>query len=200
MEETMDNVARKIEYYTYTDYLTWDDDEVRVELIDGIVYDMAAPSVNHQIVLREISIDFGLYFRGHPCDLLIAPTDVRLDADGRDDTVVQPDLFVVCDKSKLDAKSYKGAPVFISEILSPSNSKMDTLIKLNKYLAVGVQEYWIIDPIEKMVMVHILQGDSYSTKVYTEGVIKLSVFENFEIDIDVLFAQLITEPAEQNEG
>lgn len=189
----MDNLARKHDYlYTYSDYITWED-ELKVELIDGIVYDMAAPSIEHQALSMELSILFGTYLKGKSCSVFAAPTDVRLNHDKEDNTVVKPDLFVICDKSKLDKRSYNGVPELIIEILSPSNSGTDTITKLNKYLNAGVKEYWVIDPQDKVIVVHLLSGENYLTKIHEKGEIHVNTFENFVINIDELFAVIPTE-------
>jgi segregation and condensation protein B len=141
----MESAVRKQEYYTYADYLTWDD-KVRYELIDGMPYMMASPSQKHQEISGELFRQLGNFLLGKPCKPFHAPFDVRLNANKSDDTVVQPDLLVVCDHSKLDGKSVNGAPDFIIEILSPSTMSYDLIIKLNKYMRSGVREYWVVDP------------------------------------------------------
>ena len=93
--------------YTYVDYCTWDDDE-RWELIDGVPYAMAAPNRSHQRVLRDIAFQLHQFLRGKTCEMFFAPFDVRLNADTFDNTVVQPDIMVFCDDSKLDDKGGRG--------------------------------------------------------------------------------------------
>ena len=114
--------------YTVDDYLKWPEDD-RIELIDGVIYDMAAPSFSHQIVLNYIStqISSQIYRKKGGCVPVCAPTDVQIDRDDR--TVVQPDFMVICDKSKIDQKRVYGVPDFIVEILSPSSRRKDTFIK-----------------------------------------------------------------------
>ncbi|MDR0310315.1 MAG: Uma2 family endonuclease, partial [Acidobacteriota bacterium] len=111
---------QKDERYTYADYASWDTEE-RYELIDGVPYLMSpAPLRKHQSILFELSGQFRNFLKGKPCKAFAAPFDVRLNADTYDDTVVQPDLVVICDKLKLDAKGCVGAPDMVIEILSPS--------------------------------------------------------------------------------
>ena len=155
--------------YTYTDYYSWDDGK-RWELIDGIAYDMApAPSQEHQTVSGELFVQFHNFLkREKTCKVFYAPFDVRLDPDGKDDTVVQPDILVVCDDAKLDGRSCNGAPDMVIEILSPSSTRHDRVRKLEVYQRYGVQEYWIVDPVSKSVQVHILENGHYGTKVYAE--------------------------------
>ena len=155
----------KTEKYTYEDYKTWNDD-VRREIIDGHVYNMAAPSQRHQRVLGEIFVKFHVHLKGKSCDVFMAPSDVRLNFDTSDDTVVQPDMFVVCDKNKLDGQNCNGAPDIVLEILSPSTSTKDKFKKFNAYLNASVAEYWVVDPAEKIITVYTLSEEGYTAKNY----------------------------------
>jgi len=113
----------KDKLYTYDEYATWDDD-IRRELIDGIIYAMSAPSIKHQRIVSNLNASFFQYLKDKPCNVFPAPFDVRLNADDKNDTVVQPDLVVICDKSKLDdKKTCKGAPDLVIEITSFSTAK-----------------------------------------------------------------------------
>jgi Uma2 family endonuclease len=155
--------------YTYADYANWGTED-RYELIDGIAYMMSAPSQSHQETLGALFVQFYIFLKGKPCKVFLAPFDVCLNAAGdKDDTVVQPDLIVVCDKSKLDSKRCNGAPDLAVEILSPSNRKHDTVRKLNKYFQVGVQEYWMVDPDAQTVQVCILKDGKYDIKDYSDS-------------------------------
>lgn len=151
-------LAKKhIRRYTYADYLKWDD-SVRVELINGEVYDMTpAQSRQHQEILTELILIFGLYLKDKKCKLFPAPFDVRLPEKGFSDseiiTVVQPDLTVVCDRKKLDARGCIGAPDMVVEITSPETAAKDMREKLVLYEKHGVKEYWILHPLDKTVMV-----------------------------------------------
>jgi len=179
-------------YYTYADYLTWDDDE-RWELIDGKPYLMSAPTLNHQIVLGEMHFLFSSFLKGKKCRVFFAPLDVRLNHDTLDDTVVQPDLLIVCDKDKYsDNKALKGAPDLAVEVLSPSNPRHDTLRKYKKYMESGVPEYWVVDPVSKTVNVHILSDGKYVTKHYNEtDKISVHILDGCTIDLSELFAEMI---------
>ena len=154
--------------YTYAEYCTWDDSGgKRWELIDGEVFEMSAPSRAHQGILMELSRQFSNYLRGKPCKTYAAPFDVRLNADGADDTVVQPDLLVVCDRKKLDDKGCIGAPDLIVEILSPSTAGRDRLVKMQLYQRVGVREYWLVDPDTKSVQVYIFEEGRNAGATYS---------------------------------
>ena len=179
--------------YTYEDYITWDDD-IRYELIDGVAYAMASPSQNHQEISMEFSIQLGNFLKGKPCKVFHAPFDVRLNADSYDDTVVQPDILVVCDKSKLDGRSVLGAPDFIAEILSHRNTKHDTDLKFRRYQAAGVKEYWIVDPIRETVAVYILKNGRYGVgSLYKadDAVIPVHTLVGCEINLSELLKQKI---------
>ena len=153
--------------YSYADYLMWKLKE-RVELIKGTVMAMSpAPNRYHQKVSGNLYGKLFNCFDNHPCDLYSAPFDVRLldkkksTIDREVYTVVQPDLCVICDKSKLDDRGAFGAPDLVVEILSPGNSKKEMGIKFELYEEAGVKEYWIIEPNQKMVIVYQLVKGRY---------------------------------------
>jgi len=180
--------------YTYKDYLTWPDDE-RWELIEGVPYNMSpAPSRKHQKILRELIKLFATYLTGKTCEVYHAPFDVRLpkasEKNESIDTVVQPDMVVICDRSKLDDRGCKGAPDLIVEILSPHTAKKDMEDKFLLYECVGVKEYWIIDPHNNTVLVYKLEDNNkYGRhKIYsTEDELKPGIFEDMEIKLAEVF-------------
>ena len=169
----MSNLAYKLEEsYTYADYLSWDDDE-RYELIDGVPYMMAAPTVAHQRILTELLGTIWNFLEGKPCEVFAAPFDVRLfpEEDNNDTTVVQPDIVVICDPLKLsDGKACKGAPDLVIEILSDSSVIMDRKVKAEIYLEAGVKEYWIVSAKDLEILVNVLTGDRYISTVYRDRV------------------------------
>lgn len=181
-------------YYTYADILNWPEDE-RVELIDGEVYMMApGPSFEHQSISMAIALQLGKHLEGKRCRVLCAPFDVCLferndDEPYEADTVVQPDIFVVCDPSKWDKRCCKGAPDLIIEILSPSSRQRDRLTKLNLYQRAGVKEYWIVDPDEKTVIVMTLEdGEHYAPTAYSsQATVPVGVLEDCKIDLGPVF-------------
>lgn len=177
--------------YTYSDYLLWQFSD-RVELIKGIISKMSpAPNRFHQVVSRNLTGIFYNSFKNHPCDVYAAPFDVRLPVKSKkvDATVVQPDLCVVCDKSKLDDAGCNGAPELVIEILSPKNSKHDLNTKFKLYEEAEVLEYWIIEPVEKMLLVYTLKDSKFiGLPPQTEGEnIKSPLFSNLEIPIADIF-------------
>ncbi|GHT64799.1 hypothetical protein FACS1894110_05210 [Spirochaetia bacterium] len=155
------------QHYTYADMLEWDE-SLRAEIIDGEVYMMAPPSRFHQKIHRYLFTPLSVFLMGKPCEVYSAPFGVRLfpKDDLSDDTVVEPDIVVVCDHSKLDDQGCNGAPDLVIEILSPSNTQRDRIVKFRKYLAAGVREYWVVDPVQKTAEVHILNKGQYVTTVY----------------------------------
>lgn len=143
----------KIGNKTIEDYIKLPEG-ARVELIDGNLYDMAAPTTLHQKIAAEILYLFESFIRSNdgPCVPFIAPTDVQLDCD--DKTMVQPDVFVICDRDKIKKARVFGAPDFAIEVVSPSNWNMDMSVKLNKYKAAGVREYWTVSPEQNAINVY----------------------------------------------
>ena len=129
--------------------------ERRAELIDGTLFEMEAPNGKHQSVIVAIAFILESFVRRHkgPCHVEVSPRDVRLDRD--DKTVVQPDVMVVCDRSKITQKCISGAPDLVIEILSPSTIGRDLTLKAAKYQMAGVREYWIVDPRKKIVIVYL---------------------------------------------
>ncbi|MDR2570235.1 MAG: Uma2 family endonuclease [Oscillospiraceae bacterium] len=174
--------------YTYSDYAGWDD-ENRYELIDGIAYMMSAPTITHQSILGELHLQFATFLKGKKCRVFFAPCDVCLFGKGDDDyTVLQPDLLVVCDESILDEKRCNGAPDLVIEIISPSTSRRDRFIKLNKYLEAGVREFWIVEPEDKGVTVHILENGKYVISAYdSEKTIAVNVLDGCNIVLPEIF-------------
>ncbi|MBN2891861.1 MAG: Uma2 family endonuclease [Bacteroidales bacterium] len=185
--------------YTFADYLTWFDDKRR-ELWGGFIKMMTpAPLSEHQKIIFNLSGEFYLYKRKNQskCGFFEAPFDVRfpkLDKkDDKDiDTVVQPDIVIVCDKSKLDKYGCIGAPDFIAEIISPSTAKRDMDDKYKLYEQHGVKEYWIVFPREQFINAFYLENGKYVlTGVFTrENTIPVKIFDNkLEIDLKDIFEE-----------
>ncbi len=179
--------------YTYADYLKWDFKE-RVELILGKIFKMSpAPNSRHQRLSMNISGQIWEYLKGSPCQVFPAPFDVRIPRKSKDDkdiiTVVQPDICVVCDKSKIDTRGCLGAPDIVVEILSPSNNTVELNNKFDIYEESGVQEYWIVSPQDNTFILNTLTDGKYITsrpmaagKVFTSAVLP-----GFSIDLKELF-------------
>jgi len=196
----INNTAQK---YTYADYLTWDDGQ-RWELINGEAYLLQgsvglapAPLRQHQRVSLALAAQLYLYLKDKPCKVYDAPFDVRLSgqkdsSDNYVDTVVQPDIVVVCDKTKLDDRGCNGAPDLVIEILSPSTAAVDFKIKFDLYQRYGVLEYWIVHPAEKTLMVFKLQenGRYGVPDRYAEtGTVLVPLLGDLVIDLAEVFGE-----------
>lgn len=183
--------------YTYADYLTWPEGE-RWEIIDGVPYMQAAPTWQHQAISVELTSQFNRYLAGKSCRVFAAPFDVCIPEYNESDeeisnVISQPDIVVVCNESKLRKTGYFGVPSLIIEISSPSTARKDKLIKFNKFEKAGVNEYWIVEPENKLVSVFILQENKRYGRpdVYAEDdKIIVSIFPELEIDLTAVFAQI----------
>lgn len=169
-------------YYTVEDYYDMPED-IRAELIEGQIVYMAAPSTQHQrIAIRLESTIFSyINAKGGKCEILHAPYSVQLREE--DDTVVEPDIVVVCDPDKITARGCVGAPDWIIEIVSPSNPKHDYITKLSLYDNAGVREYWIIDAEQNKIHVYDMQDNRLVLKDYTfQDTVKVGIYDDFYID------------------
>jgi Uma2 family endonuclease len=181
--------VRRDQHYTYADYVTWPEDE-RWELIDGVPYAMGMPSIQHQLISAELTRQLGNFLVGKPCKVLPAPCAVRLNADKGDNTVVSPDVAVVCDKSKLaDGKSCKGAPDLVIEIQSRSTAGYDRVTKFNKYLEAGVREYWLVDPDVKTVQLYSFENHSEGRAYGETDEAPVGVLPGCVIDLKAVFTE-----------
>ena len=158
--------------FTYADYKSWELAKgERFELIYGEAYAMAAPNTAHQLIAMTLAGEFYAFLKGKPCKVIPAPFDVRLfyEEDESDDTVVQPDMVVVCDPEKLGTEGCRGAPDLVVEILSPSNTAVEMNRKLKLYLEAEVKEYWVVDPENKQIGAYRLNGGRYILQPYREN-------------------------------
>ncbi len=150
-------LAQPADRFTWSDYQSWPD-EARWELIDGVAYAMSpAPSIKHQDVVLRLSIQIATQLQGKSCRLHVAPTDVKLS----ESDVVQPDLLVVCDPSKITPSHIEGAPDLIIEVLSPGTLAKDLRDKKGLYERAGVREYLVVDPLEHYAIRFLLTADEY---------------------------------------
>jgi Uma2 family endonuclease len=180
--------------YTYADYLKWKFEE-RLELFRGKIFRLAAPTTKHMVVAGNLFIKIKAHVSNHFCFVFIAPFDVCLPLKNRKKdneitTVVQPDLGVVCDRSKIDERGCCGAPDLVIEILSPGNSQKEVQLKFELYEEAGVKEYWIINPVEENIVVHILnnEGKFQGLKMYAAGhAIHSTCIKGLQIDVKDIF-------------
>lgn len=185
-----------IEYgrYSYADYLTWQMDEM-VELIKGKVFkrDAAAPRMSHQKVSVRLTSIFFNFLQGKSCQVFHAPFDVRLPVKSKRnqdiDTVVQPDLCVVCDHEKLDDAGCLGAPDLVVEILSPGNNKRELKNKYEVYLEAGIKEYWVIHPNEQTLLIYTLERGHYQpSRLFVSGdVVTSTCIPGFSLNLEEIF-------------
>ncbi len=176
--------------YTYADYYSWKFKE-RVELIKGKVFKMSsAPRISHQRISHRLVLKMGLFFEKKSCEVLSAPVDVCLPIESKtstkSETVLQPDICVVCDQSKLESDLLCfGAPDLVVEILSPSNSKKEMKYKYEVYEQSGVREYWIVNPAQKHTIIYTLndEGTFIGQKPVVEDEVLTSyIFPNLKIN------------------
>jgi len=181
--------------YTYADYLKWTIEE-RLELIKGKIFRMSpAPNRMHQTLSMRIASPIYNLLRGQGCKVYTAPFDVRLPRKSPKDediiTVVQPDICVVCDPSKLDERGCIGAPDLVVEILSPSSNKKELKNKYEVYEESGVKEYWIVTPQERTFFRYILDdlGRFQPTHLLTEGdIVTTPILPGLALDLEEVFA------------
>ncbi len=183
--------------YTYADYALWQFKE-RVELLKGYIRQMSAPSVRHQRISSRIQGPLWSFLRNHQCDVFAAPFDVRLvlpkirQTPDKIDTVVQPDLCVICDRSKLDERGCIGAPDLIVEILSPGNSRKEMRDKYQLYQEAGVTEYWVVFPSEQVLQRYILdeKGIYQAQLPNVEGdIVGITFLPDFGLDVSEVFEE-----------
>lgn len=188
--------------YTYADYLTWKIKE-RVELIMGKIFLMSpAPTSKHQYISGLISAEFVTFLKGSPCRVFSAPFDVTLpikNKKGESNTIIQPDICVICDHEKITEKGCFGAPDLIVEIVSGSSVKRDLHEKYNIYEQSGVKEYWIVHPNDKSLSIFHMDdnGNYVASRPLTYGDKVVSkVLPGLEIDLNEAFQDVVNEPEE----
>lgn len=182
------------EKYTYADYLTWPEGE-RWEIINGVPYMQAAPSWQHQAISGNIFGQFYEYLKDKSCQIFAAPFDLCIpELNERDEeisnVISQPDIVIICDKSKLRKTGFFGVPELIIEIISPSTARMDKITKFNKFEKAGVKEYWIVEPEQKIVSVFVLQSNNRYGRpdvLSEDDQIVVSILPDLAIDLKPVF-------------
>ena len=182
-------LKRDTHYHTYSDYLTWSR-TYGDELINGTAYvrEPPAPSDWHQAIVLELGRQIANALEDKPCRVRIAPYDVRLpkstEVDDQVDTVVQPDVFIVSDLKKVDARGVRGAPDWVAEVLSPSTASHNRTVKLSAYERAGVREVWLIDPVDRTLTIYQLEAGYYgrATTLDLKGRTQLTAVPGVTID------------------
>jgi Uma2 family endonuclease len=187
----MGALPKEDQWFTYADYKEWELAEgERYELIYGEIHAMSAPNLRHQSVLGELFSQFHNYLRGKPCKAYPAPCDVRLfyEEDESDDTVVQPDIVVVCDEKKRGPEGCRGAPDLVVEILSPFNTAIEMQKKFDLYLRSGVREYWVVNPENNRLTVYNFQNKSINS-FGDEDTVPVATLPGLNITLEQVFAE-----------
>ena len=199
MSSALEKIEEK-EYYTYADYLEWDE-EVRAEIINGVVYMMSTPLTIHQRIVGRLSVKIATFLEGKPCEVFTAPFRVRLfpKEDKSDDIVVVPDVVVICDPSKIDERGCNGAPDLVIEVLSPPDREKDRLLKFNLYMEARVREHWVVFPESKEIEVNIYDRGHFIHNIFgvhapdakkdkfIQEIIPVTVLPGLEIDAKDIF-------------
>ena len=183
--------------HTYADYLTWSASHGD-ELIDGTAYvrEPPSPSPSHQGMAGGIYRQVANALEGKPCRVYIAPFDIRLpksnEEDDQIDTVVQPDVFIVCDLQKIDARGMRGAPDWLAEVLSPGTANHDKRVKLPVYERAGVREVWLVDPIKRTLTLYRLEAGRYGRATLHElkGKTRITAVPGVIIDWNKVLAEI----------
>lgn len=164
-------------------------DGQRAELIDGRMYMMAPPNFRHQKLVMELSAVIHRYIKSHGgnCEVLPAPFAVFLNEDDRN--YVEPDISIICDRNKLNERGCNGAPDWVIEITSPSDSQRDYGVKLFKYRTAGVREYWIVNPITHTVNVYDFEHDEGTNQYIFDNNIPVCIYD----DLNICISQLLQE-------
>ena len=178
--------------YSYADYLKWQFEE-RIELLKGRIFKMSAPNFAHQAIVGDIYYQLRNFLQKQSCRVFVAPFDVRLPKKLTDDnevyTVLQPDVCVVCNKSKYDFKGCIGAPDIVIEVLSPSNNEKELRNKYDIYEEAGVQEYWIVSPQDNTFFIYTLVGGHYvgSHPKVSGDIVTTPILPGFELNLKEIF-------------
>ncbi|MHC6203145.1 Uma2 family endonuclease [Breznakiellaceae bacterium SP9] len=193
-------------HYTFADYRTWDEG-YRAEIIDGelyelgetfaahdgTVYEMATPTLKHQGISVELCRQIANYLEGKPCRVFSAPVTVvpfaeEAEDEEKADIVLEPDLIVVCDESKLEDWGCNGAPDWVIEILSKSTGSIDRNRKYQIYEAAGVREYWIVDPVGEIIEQNVLAHTHYTVKKHDKSTpVQVAVLPGLAINVAKVF-------------
>lgn len=175
------------EEYTVDDIMALPED-VRAELIDGVIYEMATPSYRHQKIVIELACSFKNYVDSNhgTCEVLVAPFGVFIN-DGKN--FLEPDIVIICDKNKISERGCEGAPDLVVEITSESTKKRDYGLKLIKYRTAGVREYWIVNPIMNVVMVYNFEDENETDQYTFSDQIATHILEGYTVRMNEILGE-----------
>lgn len=182
--------------YTYADYIKWKIED-RLELFKGKIFKLAAPNTTHQVISGNLYLYLRTFLFKEACKVFIAPFDVRLPVKNRKkdneiSTVVQPDLCVVCDPSKIDERGCCGAPDIMVEVLSPGNTRKEVKLKFELYEEAGIKEYWLVNPVEQNMIVYCLDDNNKfgGGKIYADGdMLESVILPGFQLNVSDVFTK-----------
>jgi len=175
------------EEYTVDDIMALPED-VRAELIDGVIYEMATPSYRHQKIVIELACSFKNYVDSNhgACEVLVAPFGVFIN-DGKN--FLEPDIVIICDRDKISERGCEGAPDLVVEITSESTKKRDYGLKLIKYRTAGVREYWIVNPIMNVVMVYNFEDENETDQYTFSDQIATHILEGYTVRMNEILGE-----------
>jgi Uma2 family endonuclease len=185
----MSVLKRDTQSHTYADYLMWSG-SYGDELVDGTAYvrEPPSPTRSHQDIVGELYFQAATALKSRPYRVYVAPFDVRLpkgtETDDQIDTVVQPDVLIVCYLEKLDARGMRGAPDWVAEVLSPSTARHDRIVKVPAYERAGVREVWLVHPIDRTLTIYRLEAGRYGREIVLELQGKTQITAIPEVTID----------------
>ncbi len=190
-------LKRDSHHYTYADYLKWSGG-CGDELIDGAAYvrEPPAPSPSHQGIVVGVSSQVYAALKGKPHRVYVAPFDVRLpksaEQDDLIDTVVQPDVLIVCDPQRIDRRGMRGAPDWLAEVLSPYTASHDQIVKLRAYERAGVREVWFVHPTDRTLAIYRLDGGRYGRPSILElkGRVQIAAVPEVTVDWDEVLVKV----------
>lgn len=175
---------------TYDEFLEIDKNSNEIlEFINGVIYNMASPSTNHQTIVSNLSTEIGIYLKGKKCKHFVAPYDIVL----KDENItnrIQPDISIICNKEGFTKNNYIGAPTLVVEVLSPSTTSKDYIQKMSLYMKHGVKEYWIVSPINKEIQLFNFEEGQLKNNPYTFRInetLKSNIFKDLNIELKEIF-------------
>jgi Uma2 family endonuclease len=175
---------------TFEEFLRIDEKtEEQLEYIDGVIYNQASPSTDHQRIVSRLHLALGNYFYGKTCEAMVSPYDIILKNE-KEKHKIQPDISIICDEKGFTKNNYVGSPTLVIEVLSPSTSSRDLITKMNLYMRFGIKEYWIVSPKNKEIQIYNFEDCQLKQELTTyrnNEILFSNIFENLKIDLSKIF-------------